>query len=47
MNISEYIQQRIGYAEDRIKFWSGHKDIQQVWIGIKNELELLQREMRK
>jgi hypothetical protein len=37
------IEERIAYAEERIKFWEGHKE-QQVWIGIKSELEEVLRE---
>lgn len=34
------ISERIEYAKKRIAFWEGYKE-QQVWIGIKVELELI------
>jgi hypothetical protein len=45
MTDKEYVQQRIDYAKSNIKFWKGDKAIQQVWIGIKIELELLKRKL--
>lgn len=32
------IEERIAYAEERIRFWKGHPQ-QQVWIGIRYELK--------
>lgn len=34
------IDERIEYAQERIDFWAGYST-QQVWIGIKAELERL------
>jgi len=39
MTITEYINERIKYVEKRIEFWKDNSDIQQVWKGIKVELE--------
>jgi hypothetical protein len=40
------IKERIAYAEERIRFWEGHPEQQQVWIGIKVELEEISKDRR-
>jgi len=39
LTIQEYLADRIKYAEGRIEFWKSRPEIQQVWKGIKKELE--------
>ena len=38
------IEERIAHAEELIRFWEGHPEQQQVWIGIREELKEVQKE---
>jgi hypothetical protein len=45
-SVENIIQERINFAENRIKFWEGNKHVQQIWIGIKVELTLLLEKLK-
>jgi len=47
MTVDELINKSIKYAEGRIEFWKNSPQERQVWIGIKAELTLLLKDMKR